>query len=92
MGRTLPSTRRLFANLLGLTAVACSNLFMGGPPAAGGSQPVPQADPSEVLMGVALTVLSQFIGAPFAHCFPTPRRTAVAVCCASTEAKGGSRV
>ncbi len=50
--------------MLGLTAVACSNLFMGGPAAAGGSQPVPQADPSEVLMGVALTILSQFIGAP----------------------------
>ena len=59
--------RRLFANLLGLTAVACSNLFMGGPPTAGGSQPVPQADPSEVLTGVALTILSQFIGVRLAN-------------------------
>ena len=59
---TCVPARRLLANLAGLTAVACSNLFMGGPPTAGGAEPVPQADPSEVLVGVGLTILSQFIG------------------------------
>ncbi len=47
---------------MGLTAVACSNLFMGGPAVGGGTAPVPQADPSEVLLGVGLTILSQLIG------------------------------
>ena len=47
---------------MGLTAVACSNLFMGGPATGGGAQPVPQEDPSEVLLGVGLTILSQLIG------------------------------
>ena len=57
------SRRRLLANLIGLTAVACSNLFMGGPATGGGgAQPVPEADPSEVLLGVGLTILSQLIG------------------------------
>jgi len=54
--------RRLLANLVGLTAVACSNLIMGGPAVGGGTAPVPQADPSEVLLGVGLTILSQLIG------------------------------
>ena len=53
---------------MGLTAVACSNLFMGGPAVGGGTAPVPQADPSEVLLGVGLTILSQLIGKrPPAH-------------------------